>query len=218
MSCPQCQGIEQLFDLRMARKELKQYRQKGPAGTTRYLLDWLTQSGKSGLTLLDVGGGVGAIQHELLPAGVVKTAVHLDAASAYLQVSQEEAERLGHADQITYQFGNFVDLADGLDPADLVMLDRVICCYHDMPALVKSAAESSNHLIGLVFPQDRWIFKWGVRLVDFLLGFSKNPFRLFIHSTQAVDALLQQHGFERRAHKKFLVWQSMMYVKQPAPT
>src|SRR3972149_5948454 len=69
MSCAQCQGIERMFDRRAAERELRQYRAAGPGGTTRLLIDALKAEGVAGLTLLDIGGGGGAIQHELLRAG-----------------------------------------------------------------------------------------------------------------------------------------------------
>ncbi len=213
MNCCQCQGIEQVFDPETAVSDLKQYRKKGPAKTTQVLLDAITKMGKTGLTLLDVGGGVGIIQHELLQAGVVETAVHVDAATAYLQTSEDEAQRLGHADSVTYQHGNFVDLADELEMADLVTLDRVICCYHDMPALVNAAAGRAKQHIGLVFPRDTWWLKLGSRLPNAGLWLFQNPFRIFIHATTAVDTLLQQHGFQRQMHKKSFFWQSMLYTK-----
>lgn len=213
MNCCQCQGIEEVFDTKTAKNDLKRYHKKGPAQSTRFLLDWLKQLGETKLTLLDVGGGVGIIQHELLQAGVVETAVHVDAASPYLRVSQKEARRLGHADRVTYQFGNFVDLAPRLETADIVTLDRVLCCYHDMPALVNAAAGHSDKYIGLVFPRDRLVFKWVVHLVNLIYRLSKNPFRIFIHPTKEIDTRLSQLGFQRILHKAKFFWQSMVYVK-----
>ncbi len=212
--CGQCQGIEQVFDSKTAKHDLKRYRKRGPAKTTQVVLDWFQNMENTRLSLLDVGGGVGIIQHELFKAGVVETAVHIDAAQPFLNASQEEAERLGHAEKVTYQFGNFVELAKEIDPSDIVTLDRVLCCYHDMPAMVQATAVSARQYIGLIFPQDRILYKFGIKIVNFLFSFSSNPFRLFIHPTQEVDSILEQHGFQRQLHKKFLFWQSMVYVKQ----
>jgi magnesium-protoporphyrin O-methyltransferase len=216
MNCCQCQGIEEVFDSKTATKDLKRYQKKGPAKSTRFLLNWLKQRGETGLTLLDVGGGVGIIQHELLQAGVVETAVHVDAASPYLQTSRNEARRLGHADRVTYHFGNFVDLAEEIGTADIVTLDRVLCCYHDMPALVNAAAGQSKKYIGLVFPRDVMVLKWAVQLVNLIYRLSKNPFRIFIHSTKEIEAHLNQLGFQRIVHKVYFFWQSMVYVKSEA--
>jgi magnesium-protoporphyrin O-methyltransferase len=212
MNCCQCQGIEQVFDPNMAASDLKSYRQKGPAKTTIFLLTALKQAGVEGLTLLDIGGGVGIIQHELLPAGVT-TAVHIDAATAYLDAAKEEAKRRGHFDRITYQHGDFVDLAEEVATADIVTLDRVICCYHDMPALVNAAAAKAKKYIGLVYPRDTWWLKAASRLPNFGMWLFRNPFRIFVHATEAVDAILQQQGFQRQLHKRTFLWQSMLYVR-----
>lgn len=83
MTCRQCQGIESFFDQKEANKELKGYRKKGPAKTTQMLIDALRAAGVQGSTLLDIGGGVGAIQYELLKAGA-SGAVSVEASTAYI--------------------------------------------------------------------------------------------------------------------------------------
>ena len=45
------------FDDRVARRELRRYRRRGPAKTTRMLLDALVTDSARGRTFLDVGGG-----------------------------------------------------------------------------------------------------------------------------------------------------------------
>ena len=217
MSCSQCQGIEQIFDSKVAKRELAHYHKKGVSKSTQWLLDSIKRLGKTGLTLMDVGGGVGIIQHELMKAGVAETAVHVDAATSYLQVSQEEAQRLGHAERITYQQGDFVDLAGTLEPADLVTLDRVLCCYHDMPALLNAAASRAQQAIALVFPRDDKLWqRFWPHISNGWLQLTGNPFRLFVHSTTAVDSLLSHQGYQRQMHKQFFFWQSMIYVKSDA--
>jgi magnesium-protoporphyrin O-methyltransferase len=210
MNCCQCQGIEQVFDPEMAASDLKSYRQNGPEKTTKFLLTALKEAGVDGLTLLDIGGGVGIIQHELLPLGVT-TAVHVDASTAYLDAAQEEARRRGHFERITYRHGDFVDLAEELEAADIVTLDRVICCYHDMPSLVNTAAAKASRYIGLVYPRDTWWLKAASRLPNFGLWLFRNPFRIFIHATDAVEAILAQHGFQRQLVKRTFLWQTMLY-------
>src|SRR3972149_11462112 len=96
MSCAQCQVIERMFDRRAAERELSQYRAAGPGGTTRRLINARKAEGVAGLTLLDIGGGVGAIQHELLRAGA-RSATAVDASSAYLDAARAEVARLGSA-------------------------------------------------------------------------------------------------------------------------
>src|SRR5947199_213845 len=87
-----------------------------------------------------------------MPADGASGATDVDASAAYLAAAREEAARQGHAERVAYHHGNFVDLAATLPPADIVTLDRVICCYHDMPALVERSSAKAARLYGLVYP------------------------------------------------------------------
>src|SRR5438270_335838 len=101
MTSCQCQGIEVQFNRREAAKKLADYRKNGPADTTRILIAALKEAGVAGRTLLDIGGGIGAIEMELLKAGA-RSAVSVDASSAYIDAAQEEARRLGLQDRIHF--------------------------------------------------------------------------------------------------------------------
>ena len=210
MDCCQCQGIETVFDRKKADKELKQYRKDGPRKTTRLLLDALKSEGIEGMTLLDIGGGIGVVQHELLAAGA-SSATNVDAATAYIAAAKEEAERQGHADRVSHQYGNFVDLAPDIPPADIVTLDRVICCYHDMRSLVGLSAERARRLYGVVYPRDTWWMKAGMRVWNLMQWISRSRFRAFVHPTEAVEAILREAGLERRFYRPGFLWQVAVY-------
>lgn len=210
--CQQCEGIERLFDTSVAQGELESYRKSGPAKATRLLLDALKQQNVTDLTLLDIGGGVGAIQHELLKAGA-SHATSVDAAQAYLTVAQQEAQRQGLADQTEYHYGNFVDLAPEIAPADIVTLDRVICCYHDMPALVGAAAAHARQFLGLIFPRDTWWSKTARPVFNSTFWLRGNPYRFFVHSTDAVSAVARERGMQPYFHKKLFFWQILIFTR-----
>jgi magnesium-protoporphyrin O-methyltransferase len=210
MQCCQCQAIETEFSQTLAARELNRYRKKGSSKTTRLLIDAIKADGVDGLTLLDIGGGVGAIQHELLRAGAAR-ATDVEASTAYIDAARAEAERQGHADRVTFQHGNFVDLAPDIPPADIVTLDRVICCYPDMPALVRLSAARTLQSYGLVYPRDTWWMKSGLALVNLMYWLRRNPFRVFVHPTAAVDAVVRDHGLERRFYRRTFIWQVVVY-------
>jgi magnesium-protoporphyrin O-methyltransferase len=105
--------------------------------------------------LLDIGAGVGAIHHTLVDQGIER-AIHVDASPAYLAAAREEAERRGHGDRVEFRRGDFVELAPGVPVADVVTLDRVICCYPEMRELVTLAGERAHAAFGAVFPRDEW--------------------------------------------------------------
>lgn len=212
MNCCQCQGLESLFDQKTATKDLESYRQKGPAKTTQMLIEALKAETTANLTLLDVGGGVGAIQHALFKAGIGQ-ATHVDASSAYLRASQEEAKRQGHSDRITYRFGNLVELAPELGPVDIVTLDRVVCCYHDVEALLEASARLAGQQIGLVYPRETWWVEIGRLLINSTVWVQRNPFRFFVHPTSTIETVLRQYGFERQFYQKTFLWQVAVYAK-----
>ncbi|MCH8309039.1 MAG: methyltransferase domain-containing protein [Chloroflexi bacterium] len=213
MPCRQCRGIEKFFDDREARSELKSYHKKGPSAATRQLLDAISEREVvKDKTLLDIGGGIGAIQHELLKVGA-RSAVSVDASSAYANVSRDEARRQGHADRITQHLGDFVELAESIEPADIVTLDRVICCYHDANNLLRRSSDRATRLLGLVYPGDGWLFRVGARLLNLGLRLRRSDFRVFVHPNSLVSAIMEGNGFRRVFYRKNLIWQVMLYER-----
>src|SRR5258708_35229766 len=101
MECCQCQGIETRFTQRKAEKDLKAYRRKGPARSTRILLDALWAEEIDGATLLNIGAGIGAIQLELLRAGI-QGATDVDARSGFLAVAEAESADRGYCGGLAY--------------------------------------------------------------------------------------------------------------------
>jgi magnesium-protoporphyrin O-methyltransferase len=199
-----------MFDRRDAEQRLRRYQRRGPEGTTRLLIDALRSAGVADATVLDIGGGVGVVHHELLRAGAAQ-ATDVDASSAYLAVARAESARQGHAARVTYLHGDFVARAAAIPAADIVTLDRVVCCYPDMPALVGLAAERAERLLGLVYPRDLWWVRLGVGAVNRVFAFQGTAFRIFCHPTAAVDAVVQQAGLALRAHYTRGPWQVAVY-------
>src|SRR5918999_137027 len=209
-----CQGVEDVFGERTARHDLRRYRKRGPSKPTRMLLRALEREGVEHATVLDIGGGVGAIQQELLDAGAER-ATSVEASAAYLRAARDEAERRGHADRISYQAGDFVELADRVEPADVVTLDRVICCYSDMEALVSRSADRAQRLYGLVYPRDTWWVALGFRSMNVIMRVARRAFRVHLHRTSAVDAVARRHGLTPKlARRVGPVWQVAVYARE----
>jgi Methyltransferase domain len=206
-----CHGVEEVFGERTARHDVRRYRRRGPSKPTRLLLDALEREGIAGATVLDIGGGVGAIQHELLAAGA-RHAAGVEASAAYLRVAAEEAVRRGNADRIAQRHGDFVALADEIEPADVVTLDRVICCYPDMESLVGRSADRARRLYGLVYPRDTWWVAVAIRVTNLGMRMTRRAFRAHMHRTSAVDAVAREHGLAPKLTRHAgPVWQVAVY-------
>lgn len=206
----QCDGIEQCFDSRRVTNEREHYHKRGMAKSTRLLVEALRTQGIEGLTLLDIGGSVGAVIHALLRAGA-STATDVDASAAYLATARGEAEHQGLAERITFQHGDFVELAPTLPAADIVTLDRVICCYDDMPALVSLSAGRAKKFYGVVYPRDAWWLRLFIRAENLRMRVTRTPMRFFIYPTAAVDATIRAQGLRQRFYHTAGPWQVVIY-------
>jgi magnesium-protoporphyrin O-methyltransferase len=215
MPCSQCQPNVNVFGEGFARRELKRYRKDGPDGTTRILLDALKAEGVDGQTLLDIGGGVGAIQLELLRSGVTE-ATDVDASPDYVTSARAEAQRVGVSDRVRYLTGDFVALAPEIEPAGVVTLDRVLCCYADMRRLVGESASRATKLYGLVYPRDTPLFRAASRVMGALTALFRGTFRFYVHPSADVDAILRANGLAPRFHRHGFFWQVAVYARPDA--
>lgn len=213
--CHHCRDADQIFGQRDARARLERYRRRGPEGTTQMLIEALRATGVRGASVLDIGGGVGVVHHELLGAGAAR-ATDVDASTAYLALARGESERRGHAQRVRYIHGDFVALAPSLEGADIVALDRVVCCYPDMPALVGAAAARAGRLLGLVYPRDVWWVRAGIRVVNLGLALQRTAFRVFCHPTAAVEAELSRAGLRPRLRRSSGFWQVVVFERAGA--
>ena len=200
------------FDAEEARHDLLAYRKDGADGSTRRLIDVLVAEGVEGASLLDIGGGVGIVQLELLEAGVASS-MDVDASAPYLEVAEAEAAERGFKDRTAYRHGDFVALADEVESADVVTLDRVICCYPDVRALVGTSARHARRLYGLVYPVDRWWTRGVGRIMNFFTMLSRSDYRMHVHSEQLVDRLIREAGLQPHYRHAGMVWQTVVYAR-----
>jgi magnesium-protoporphyrin O-methyltransferase len=205
-------GAEKVFRGAYVKRDLRSYRRKGPRDTTRMLLDGVKAEGVADATILDIGGGVGVIQNELLEAGASR-ATGAEAATEFIAAAEEEARRQGHFDRVTLHQGDFVEIADEVAPADIVTLDRVICCYPNMESLVGLSVAKAHRVYAVVYPRDSRLNGIGHRILNALFWLRRNPFRVYIHATRDVEALIHAAGFRRTYFGKTINWQVAVYAR-----
>ena len=208
------EGFE-IFDSSTAEHDVERYRRVGPDTTTRMLLDMIQARAVRGATVLDIGAGIGVIDHELMRAGVGH-AVLVDASPPSLEAARSEAHRRGHLDRIDFIDGDFVSRAPTIDAADIVTLDRVVCCYPDMDALVGLSAARARSLYGLVLPRDRAIVRFGLRLANVWFRLRGFTYRSFVHSNARVDAVVAEAGLRPVREERTFVWRVVLYERGTA--
>ena len=177
---------------------------------TKLILEAIRSLGLKNVNLLDIGGGIGAIHHELLK-DVVQKATHVDASSAYLKEAKAETVRRGHSERVHFVHADFTEIASELPKADIVTLDRVVCCYPDFRRLLTAAAEHSQRALALTYPRETWYLRIGLKIANFFQKLRNDPFRVFLHPVHEMDALLNAEGFQRVSIRRLFVWEVVLY-------
>lgn len=200
------------FDAQRAREELDSYRSAGPATTTQGLLNELSGVAPPPKTVLDIGSGIGAFTFGMLKQGVQR-AICIDLSPAAHTVGAEEAERQGVQDRIEWLAGDFVALALSVPSADLVALDRVVCCYPAYEPLLEHAAAHSRRLLAVSFPLNRWWVRLGLWAENTWRWLRGDGFRAFVHPPEAMSELLRRNGFRRTHAAATWKWQIELYAR-----
>lgn len=201
------------FDPKMSERDLRRYQRSGPDGSTRILLSELRRWPLQGLHLLDVGAGIGAIAVDLAGAGLASVTL-ADASPAYLEVARHHVAPLYASRPVEFILGDFAVTAATLPDADLVTLDRVVCCYPDVEALLRGAAARARHMVALTYPRDRWYVRAAIALENSWYRLNGNPFRAFVHSPERMASVLEAAGFVRAARHAKLQWALDLYRRR----
>jgi len=208
-------AAETQFNSKVAQRDLRRYRRRGADATTRLMLAELRRWPLEGRHLLDVGGGIGVISGELADARVA-SAVTVEASPAYLEVARREVEPKYGSRPTQFVLGDFAVIAGTLPDADVVTLDRVVCCYPDAEALLGVAAARTRQVLAFTYPRDRWYVRTMFALGNFWLRLTGKKFRAFVHAPERMAAVLEASGLVRATQRETLVWMLDLYHRSGA--
>jgi hypothetical protein len=211
--CTHYCAAEKKFDRNVAERDLRRYRRRGPDAITRLMVAELRRWSVEGGQLLDVGGGIGVICAVLADTAVAATLV--EASPAYLEVARRQLLSR-YASPAQLFFGDFVGIAGTLPDADVVTLDRVVCCYPDVEALLGAAAARARRLLAFTYPRNRWPVRAVNALQNFLRRLKGSEFRTFVHPPQRMRAVLENAGLVHASRSRTLGWTLDLYRRRDA--
>jgi Methyltransferase domain len=191
-------GYERFFGPRLARRDARRYRRRGLDDTAQRLVDELASRGL-GASALEVGGGVGAIELELLKKGVERATI-VELSHGYDEEATTLAREAQVEERIERRHGDFAEQESLVDPADVVVMHKVVCCYPDPEKLVGAAARHSRRLLALSFPRDTWWLRLAVRVGNVwfrLIG----GIETFLHEPARVVAIAESAGLKAVLHE-----------------
>jgi SAM-dependent methyltransferase len=201
-------GYDAMFDERQARRDLKRWREKGLKADALDAVDFLAREQVT--SLLEIGGGIGAVQVELLRRGAER-AVNVELSHGYEDVARGLAQGEGLEDRLERIVGDAV--FEELPDADAVLLNRVVCCYPDYEALLGVAASHARRLLVFTFPRSSWIVAAVVGGGNLLLRLGRREFRAYVHPRRALVAAAESHGLRVVHERRALVWETVALAR-----
>ena len=203
--CCSPKGYRWIFSERSAKTEAKRYRKRGLDGTSKSIVDFLNARGVSGDTVLEVGGGIGGIQIELLKAGATR-ATSVELMPTYEDVAAGLLAEAGLSDRVERKVMDFAASEQNVETADVVVMNRVVCCYPDMPRLVHAASRHARKVLVMTYPTRNPLLILVVGVANVILSVFRREFHIFLHSPEAILATSGEDGLSTVLNHKGILW------------
>jgi len=179
------------FSRKRSSRDARHYRKRGLTGTARTLVE--LAGDVRGATVLDVGGGIGAIELELLAAGAER-ATNVEISDGYEEEATDLIAARGLSGRVERRVADFVADGGAMEAHDIVVMHRVVCCYPDVDALMGAAAEHTRQRLVLTYPQERVLMRLGLCVVNLWMRVSGSGFRSYLHPIARIVGAGEAHG------------------------
>jgi magnesium-protoporphyrin O-methyltransferase len=204
--CQPPSGYSRLFSKRTARRDAKRYRRDGLDDTAEQMVTFLRERGVEGASVLEIGGGVGAVQLELLKSGAART-TNLELSPDYEEAAGDLARELGVEGRVERRLGDVVQEPDLAGGADAVVMHRVVCCYPDYDALVGAASERAQRFLVMSFPRPRRAVRTLFGALNVVARLLRWEYRTWVHPPEAMIAVAERRGLSLAEESRGRLWQ-----------
>ncbi len=208
--CCTPRGYRWIFSARSAEKEARRYRKRGLDPSSRRVVDLLLERGVQGRTVLEIGGGIGAIQIALLKSGAVR-AMSVEMTPTYEAAADVLLREHGLTATVDRRLADFTEVSADIPIADIVILHRVLCCYPDMPRLAGAAADHTGQMLVLSFPKVTWWTRLLLGFGNLALRVARREFQVFLHRPESIRRAAEAHGLRPLSSGMGLFWQILTF-------
>jgi magnesium-protoporphyrin O-methyltransferase len=191
--CCDHEDYQSVFSSRFARRQSRRYHRRGLTPAAQGIVDFATAQGITGATVLEIGGGVGQIQVELLRRGAAHV-TNLEISENYEAEAARLLAQAGMADRVTRRFLDIAEAPDEVEPADVVVLHRVVCCYPDYARLLGVAAGHARRTLVYSHPAANLVNRVQFGAENLYRRLTGNDFRAFIHPPEGMVRAAQSDG------------------------
>jgi magnesium-protoporphyrin O-methyltransferase len=209
VSCCTPAGYRTIFGAKAAEREARRYRRRGLAGSARWLEEALEGAGVTGRSVLEIGGGIGGLQIELLEAGADR-ATNVEIIDTYERVAEALISERDLGGRVERRIADFGAAAGETPPADLVILHRVICCYPDAGGLMDAACTHARERVAITIPRESAWIRLGFGMMNAWLRLRRIDFRAYVHPLEPMLAIAGDRGFQVADRQRGALWQSLV--------
>lgn len=202
-----------MFGAKAAARSLATYRRKGLGDLSQRMVDAAVAGGVDGARVVDIGGGIGALQAALLEKGAERGEI-VELVGSYRNAALELARDEGLEGRVAFSVVDVLETPEAVEPADVVLMNRVVCCSPDGVALATAGARLARHTLVLSFPRDVVWTRVGVRLLNAGFRVMRRSFRTFVHPTTALLATLEAEGLQVRERGNDAFWEFVALGRQ----
>jgi len=205
-SCCNARGCDEFFTSRMARRAAERYRKNGVDKTAELMLAFLEEHGIEGATVLEIGGGVGEMQIELLKRGAART-LNLELSPGYDEEAVRLVREVGLEGRAERRLHDIAADSVGVEPVDVVVLHRVVCCYPDYERLLSAAADHARRLLVFSHPPRNVVSRLLLGAQNLLFRLRRKEFRTFAHPPARMLGVVEERGLLLAYTHRPVVWQ-----------
>lgn len=181
----------------------------------RLLANAIETTGIAGLSVLEIGSGVGELTRELVRRGAA-SATGIDLSPQSVAIAMAAARDEGLAGRVSFEVGN--GATQPLEPYDVVVLDRVICCYPKADELVPHTAAAARRAYAFVLPRNEGALQtyWRVRFAieNTYHALRGRRFRAYLHDIDLIDRWLHADGFSVGRRFSRQGWLHAVYLRR----
>ena len=176
-------------------------------GVSRLLVELLEKRGLYGRTVLELGCGLGGLSLDVVTRGATM-ATGVDLSPVAIREASRLAVEAGLAERLDFLVGDGARI--DLPPRDVIVLDKVICCYPEADVLIQNSVRAANSTYAFVLPfSSGWqgiLARFAIRVENGIRRVRGQPFRAYVHDVGRIEGRIAKAGLERVAWARRLIW------------
>lgn len=211
--CCRAGPCEEMFDARTAEGDLEDYLELGLGPLESRMVDELSRvRAVDGARVLEIGGGIGAIQADLLQKGAASGEV-IELVAAYGPYADRLAKQRGYADRTSWRVHDLLADPDAVEPADVVVMNRVVCCSADGPDLAAAAAALTTRALILSYPRSTRLTRLATAAQRAAYRFIGRQYRAYAWPEERLIRAAASGGLVEASRGGGLIWRYLVMLR-----